>query len=153
MAMTHLQELPFLGRSAFLVFLRVPGRRAAGLAYLAALPRLPHPNPAAGTDVALVRRMLLIDNQGQIVPSPLIESIQLRQFDQDTTQHYFEFQLDRARLFAAQAGGLRALTSNDTDFQLFESRGDVLGFPILPHDNHRPPVLSTCVGCHFDTLI
>jgi hypothetical protein len=151
MAMTHLQELPILGRSALLVFLRVPGGRGAGLAYLNALPKLPHPNPPAGTEVALVRRMLLIDDQGEIVPAPLIESIQLRRFDQDTTQHYFEFALDRARLFAAETGGLRDIMPNDRDFMLFESQGDFMQFPVLT-DDLRPPVLSTCQGCHFDGL-
>ena len=149
LAMTHLQGLPFLGRSAFLVFVSVPGGRTAGLAFVAALQTqaIP-PHVVRGSSVALVRRMLLIDDQGQLAASPLIESVQLRFFDATGAQVPFEAALDRDRLFAGEAGGLRPLTPNDRDFQLFVSRGDVLTAPDIPDDDLRPRVLATCAGCH-----
>jgi hypothetical protein len=152
-AMTHLQELPFLGRSAFLVFLRVLGGQGAGLAYLNALQTKPTPpNPPPGAEGALVRRMLLIDNQGELVPSPLIESVQLRRFYQGGVQSAYELTLDRDRLFAAETGGLRPIAPDETDFRLFVSVGDVFGAPGTVTDARQERVLATCPGCHEERL-
>jgi hypothetical protein len=90
----------FSGRSAFLVFLRLPGGRKATFAYLQALwdaplPLIPAPhfNPLqdeapnpdlpelpAGTQVALVRQLTLFDNQGKLTATPITESVQIRVF-------------------------------------------------------------------------
>lgn len=97
-------------RSAFLIFLRLPGARQQTINYLAKLnafgkPWLPgkqkpavnipvhadlrglelHANPQtpnfpAGTQVALVKQALLIDDSNELVLSPLIQSIQLRAY-------------------------------------------------------------------------
>ena len=148
-AITHLQELPFLGRSAFLVFVRVPGGRGPGLVYLNDLQKktIP-PFITRGSEVALVRRMSLIDDQGEIVASPLIESIQLRHFDQTGAQIYFELKLDRDRLFGGETGGLRSIAPDEADFSLFQSQGDVFGFPDAVRDVLHSPVLAGCPGCH-----
>jgi hypothetical protein len=150
-AMTHLQNLPFLGRSDFLVFLRVPGGRGPGLAYLSALQtKTIPPYPPQGTEVGLVRRMLLIDNQGEIVASPLIESVQLRYFYQSGAQTYFELILDRDRLFAGETGGLRPVAPSEKDFVLFLAQGDVFGTSGAVTDDRQEPVLVSCPGCHED---
>ena len=89
------------GRSAFFVFMNLPGGRKATLAYLERLkefgdPLMPKPvdrnsraaknlprfNPElpqfpVGTRVSLAREMLLIDNKGRITPTRLIESVHL----------------------------------------------------------------------------
>ena len=82
-----------------------------------ALPALPE-----GTQVALVRRMLLIDDQGLIVPSNLVQSIQLRVFR--GKQSFFEFRMSREALFASKAGGLRAVGPDDVEFLTFSAKGD-----------------------------
>ncbi len=64
---------------------------------------------ASGSDVALVRRMLSIDDLGDIILSPLVETIQIRHFS--PAQSFYEFELDRASLFAGTAGGLLKKTN------------------------------------------
>ena len=80
-------------------------------------PQLP-----VGSQLALVRRMMLIDNRRQIVASPLTESVQIREItvqakpDSVTEEDLklatkrradFKFELSRAALFRQEAGGLR----------------------------------------------
>ena len=149
--------------SAFLVFLRLPDGRAAGLDYLkrlrsfdrplrveakgAGYPAKYVPNPKlppfpVGTQVALVRRALLIASPNTPTASSLTESVQLRVYrevpgmteqnvraaleatansstsDQrvQAWQSFQEFQLSRSRLFAGRAGGLRAVGPEELDF-------------------------------------
>lgn len=166
--------------STFLVFLKLPGGRDATLDFVKRLKefdkplllpnsdekdrlRYPYlPNPALpqfpkGTEVALVRRALLIDSSRRVVASPLTESVQLRVMRTDTTeptpelldnmrlffqgtadlrrraalQAFFEFQLRRADLFANEAGGLRDV-SGERDFKT--------GFNSKPQDEFERPL-------------
>src|SRR4029079_3128799 len=131
---TPLHDQGFGCRSVFLVLLHFPEGRKAALEYLAKLrnfqnpwkdmnERQPELNPElpqfpAGTDVALVRRAILIDDQGKLVATRLVESIQLRHFRKvpgptdtraertEQNQDVYEFQLSRKKLFAGDAGGL-----------------------------------------------
>jgi hypothetical protein len=175
----------FAGRSALSVHLRVPGGRAKALEYLERLaavdaPRvaappdvvhwfepgeLPKPvlvlNPdtpqlPAGSAVALVRRMLLVDRQGRLLVSPLVESVQIRLFrsfggdgrpEFRKQQRLVEFVLDRERLFAGDAGGLRAIGSDESVFETFATKGyDPFESPMDLHQ--RSPHFDRCVGCH-----
>jgi hypothetical protein len=159
----HLREdggNPFTS-SAFLVFLRLPDGRAATLAYLKRLrafnepvlvraedgerrsqPFLPNPRLPAfppGTEVALVRRALLVTIPPAPVPSALTESVQVRVYREvpDMTaqtldaalgggtaanrrarawQSFQEFRLNRGLLFAGRAGGLHAVGPDEHDF-------------------------------------
>jgi hypothetical protein len=100
-------------------------------------PKLP-PIPV-GTEVALVRRALLIASPNTLTATALAESVQLRIYrkvpemtaqtviaalDNDTSaneraqswQFFHEFQLSRSRLFAGRAGGLRAIGPDELDF-------------------------------------
>jgi hypothetical protein len=185
--------------SAFLLFLRLPAGRAATLEYLGRLrafdqplrvetrkaeypvgkylpnPRLP-PFPA-GTEVALVRRTLLISSRNTLAATALTESVQLRRYrevpemteqtlraalDNDTRtngrarswQVFQEFQLSRAQLFAGRAGGLRAVGPDERDFPS--------PFGLTYHDaleEHDPrdgsfaeraqlPIKADCFQCH-----
>jgi len=153
--------------------MRLPGGRAATLDYLKSLdsirkPWLPDangpegvmPNPAVpefppGTELALVRKAMLIDNQGNLQPSNLVEDIQIRvqrtipteilpihNIDRNearTAMDVFEFKFSRPGLLAA-GGGLRALQAGEKEFALFAS-----------HDfdfEEREP-LAGCANCHF----
>jgi hypothetical protein len=146
--------------SAFFVLLRLPAGRAATVDFLKRLrafekPLLVRasadpkqgfvPNPALpqfpkGTEVALVRRALLIDSARRVEATPLTESIQLRVMRAETPalspqdfqsfmdspeaqrrigaiQSFHEFRLSRAALFAGRAGGLSAVGPDDRDFK------------------------------------
>jgi hypothetical protein len=187
--------------STFLVFLKFPVGREATLDFLKrlatfdkplyvpntdekssrSLPNLPNqdlPQWPRGTEVALVRRAMLIDSNGRVVASPLTESVQLRVMRTDTpamtaktveelyrlpggapdAQAFFEFRLTRAALFAGDAGGLRD-ESGERDFKTgFNAHPwDEFGDGTSPANGSRPfpergqPFKNnraSCLGCH-----
>jgi hypothetical protein len=142
-AMAHTEGFPFLGRSVFLVLVRAPGGRNATLDFIKALNTDPGGVLTNGMDVALVRRMLLIDEQGELVLSPLVETIQIRHFNPE--QIFYEFELERRLLFNGNGSSLRP---NIELFLLFSSHGDVF------EGSHGPQLEATvpdiCDGCHFE---
>jgi hypothetical protein len=176
----------FSGRSAFLVFMRLPGGREATLGYLKKLSDFPQPwipnprhptgvlpNPElpqfpVGTQLALVRQIILIDHQGHLTPTRLTESVQIRvhrtiptaipealNLDSNearTSLDVFEFKLSRARLFAGIAGGLGPVAQDEKEFPLFRSHG-YDPFELAPEhgpiERHLGSVLMSCAHCHF----
>jgi hypothetical protein len=134
------------GRSVFIVLLRLPEGRRATEAFVRKTADGDLPQFPAGTQTALLRRMLLIDSSGQIRLSPLTESVQLRVFRQMDTGMPYELTLQRSALFAGRHGGLRAVGADETSFFDFQTRaGDAFEAPKL-----RPAavVLRTCTNCH-----
>jgi hypothetical protein len=97
-----LHDSSFTARSVFFVFARLPGGRAATLAYFKQLaemkiplfvrmqePGWPQPmevwNPEVpqfpiGTEFALLRKMVLPDRDRHLYPTPVTESIQIRHY-------------------------------------------------------------------------
>jgi hypothetical protein len=162
------QHAAELSRSAFSVLWRLPAGRAATVEYLNKLWDFPTPyvvdpfvsdgergvmvNPAVpavpdGTHIALVRKMLLVDRQGAVVPSALVETIQLRVLA-ERNQHFFEFRLHRRALFEGQAGGLQAVAPGDAAFSTFSSQG-IDPFEMHTEGSLRPSeILRGCPQCH-----
>jgi hypothetical protein len=173
----------FSGRSVFLVFMRLPGGRAATLDYLKTLgsfrnpwlidpeTQRPMPNPdlpefPAGTQLALVRRMVVIDANGEFRPTNIVEDVQIRvhrtipgsvptalNLDRNEARaalDVYEFKLTRTKLFAHEDGGLHSLTKTDTEFPLFRSHDIDLFEENLPQLNRALRVsLEACASCHF----
>lgn len=171
-------------RSTFLVFLRLPTGRKATFDYLQALwdfprPWVPRPdddrheqtseNPdlpqfPVGTQVALVRQMLLFDNQGNLQATPITESVQLRVYHsidplreetfggraeavKKSGQDFYQFELSRRQLFAGQSGGVKATGRDEREFGILNAFGP----DFFPHPlplNKLVPVLETCFECH-----
>jgi hypothetical protein len=183
-AKTHIWSAS--GRSGFFVFVRLPEGRRATMDYLQSLWNFPEPwvhgpasaadqaleNPdlpsfPAGTQVALVRRMTLFDNRGNLMPSTVTESVQIRFYHAITTtaertfvgntagviknsgQDFFEFKLSRPLLFSGKDGGLRAVSHDEKALSTFQSRGfdpiEPLG---KPHVDSPPLELQSCLWCH-----
>lgn len=142
-AMTHTESFPFFGRSVFLVYIRQPNGRNASLDFIDGLNAISAPILSIRSDVALVRRMLLIDNQGKLIISPLVETLQIRHFNPE--QHFHEFELSRMDLLGGLAFSL-ALKRNT--FMLFMSHGDVFVNPDIPELEVTIPQI--CTGCHFE---
>jgi hypothetical protein len=163
------QHAAELSRSSFTVLWSVPGGAMETVRYLKRLWDFPNPfvsdetlaregefrakmNPAIpdvpeGTRIALVRKMLLIDDRGAIVPSNVVESIQLRTFQRP---HVFsEVRMSRANLFTGTSGGLRAVVPDEKDFITFSAKGMD---PFEDHPERRPlvlgRVLESCNSCH-----
>ena len=177
-------------RSTFLILMRIPGGRRATFDYLATLWDLPEPwvaqaddpqhqqtkiNPVlpqfpAGTEVALVRQMILFDNRGRLEATPITESLQFRVYRAiavkdrvnaanasgmaeavaNSGQNFYQIVLSRTQLFANKSGGLRATEPNEKEFAMFGSFGaDQNGNPsqYMSLDQYQP-VLQTCFVCH-----
>ncbi len=146
-AMTHTEEFPFFGRSVFLVFIRVPGGREATLKFLQELnEKRPLTLQLADTEVALVRRAMLINDQGDITPSPITESVQNRHFEyvgvSFASQNFYEFQLNRAFLLVDATGGFQPVT---TEFMMFLSQNDVFQSGSGVRQELVP---ENCASCH-----
>jgi hypothetical protein len=181
-AIRHLEA--FSGRSRFLVFIRLPEGRKATFEYLQKLwlfnerlvfhdadgtekLNLHVPQFPVGTEVALVRQLILFDREGNLIPTSITESVQIRVYHSITTgspfvnylngpashdQDFFEFRLDKLKLFAGEAGGLVPVSPDEKEFPVFASHGD----PFKRSGNvmeRRITVLKSCRGCHADAGI
>ena len=177
-AIPHAREF---SSSAFAVMINLPGGRNATIAYLKKLWDFPEafvadttfpaerrlmlnpelPQFPSSTQFALIRRMLLIDADGEIVPSNLIESIQIRVFHDPSTvdyphqgdfygdQDFFEFRMSRRKLFAGESGGIRAVARDETGFMTFSTHGFDWFEDAAPKLwRKRRVVLEGCGDCH-----
>ncbi|HYE18557.1 MAG TPA: hypothetical protein VEA69_08940 [Tepidisphaeraceae bacterium] len=153
-------------RSAFVVFLRLPGGRAATERYLfetrEIVPQFPE-----GTMVAMVRRALAVDRAGKVRPTPITELVQVRVYrripgspDANRTEGDFgaqdvcEFVMDRQKLFAG-GHGLRPTAPGEIGEPFARSQGDPFEVkgpgphedPFTSHGLHGP-TLKSCIQCH-----
>jgi hypothetical protein len=139
------------GRSVFVVLLRLPAGRPATEKYVKRLESGDGPPPfPAGTQVALLRRMMLANDRGALQVTPLVEELQLRTFPTETEQHVYELTLARDRLLAGKAGGLRALGPDDTDLFSFRATHAGMLDPFTHGDKppEAPRLLNFCTACH-----
>jgi hypothetical protein len=127
--------------------------------YLMINPELP--TFPVGTQVALVRKMMVIDDQGRLTGTPITLGIQLRYYNQvegtrpprqppgpnrlpDTTQNTYEFLLERRPLFAGQHGGLVALGRDDYQYMHIFAFNTPRDDPIP----NRVQLFNDCLTCH-----
>lgn len=189
-APTHTQF--FSGRSVFLVFLRLPDGRKATLAYLNKLNNVPSPwalrqrkpdeTPrrdllelsrdlpqfSVGTQVALVRQMVLMTDAGKLAATPVTESVQLRVyrgirpvgFEREEavqkSQSFSEFALRRSDLFAGKTGGLHPVQADQQAYlalQFITGSQDPFEPSAEERRSHLMPVLKTCAACHSESGI
>ena len=186
----------FYGHSTFLVMLRLPGGRQAALSYLEQLNTFEHfyvyqtnqfattnypreiltlntnlPEFPTNTEWAIVRRMSVIDADGNIQSTRIVESIQLRRYFAFTPptmlmitndngsfvaisvppQDLFEFQMNRR-----QNSALREIAKDEKDFLGVHFFG--LGIDPFELKSNEPQVpdsstfkgtiLQSCRTCH-----
>ena len=143
LAMTHTESPPFFGRSVFLVYLRAAGGREDTLTLVERLNERDGRGLAAldvaDLQVALVRRAVLIDRDGEMVLSPLVESVQVRHFG--PAQHFYQFEMDRA----THIDRALALCPTDGEFLLFFSHGVD---PFESGFEGEAPIPELCMACH-----
>jgi len=179
------------GRSVFLVFVRLPKGRKATFDYFRMLwnypqPWVPGPSPAAadqpqenpdlpsfpaGTQVALVRKMVLFDNEGNLAVSRITQSVQIRVYREITTarprdfsagsaamargsgQDVFEIRLSRPLLFSGKQGGLRATTRDEIEPLTFQTMGfdliDAISQRLEQGGERFAPIMQMCLNCHW----
>ena len=162
----------FGARSSFSVLFRHPTSREEGVRYFTELRKFKEPwvaekpddpdstsrviNPKlpqfpAGTQVALVRRMLLPDSRGGLHVTPVIESIQLRvqrEKGEPVEQDVFEFALSRKQLFGQRGDGLHAVTPDEQDMGFVQFRGHGHDPFTRAQEPRTLAVMTTCAMCH-----
>jgi hypothetical protein len=146
----------FGGRFTFLVFLRLPEGRDQTLKYMEQVSDWRKKGPKgledvpqfpANTQVALVRRTVLLDDRGEIRPTPITEKVQLRILHEPTTtgqppvQNFAQFTLRREQLLAGKAGGLDAVGDDVRDWDHLSIHGFGIGWK-------NQPILASCRSCH-----
>jgi hypothetical protein len=149
------------GRSVFTVHLRLPGGRKATQAYLVDAAKGDVAQFPVGTQIALVRRMLLIDDAGTPRPTRLTESVELRYYQKpERGKEPIDvgtpamFVLSRKDLLAGRKGGLRPMGRDETapySFQARAGRIDTDPLELPRHFAKAGPLLQNCAGCHERT--
>jgi hypothetical protein len=180
-------DLSFTARSVFLVFARLPGGRAATLAYFKQLAEMKIPlfvrmqdpgwqqamnvwNPQVpqfpiGTEFALVRKMILPDQDGHLRLTPVTESVQIRHYtdipsvnpmaSRDISlarrfQAPSELELSRTLLFQEHHSGLRGITATDDAFLILPTMSH--GLDAFEDKQMHVPAYSpflNCTSCHL----
>ena len=150
-AYSHVVASPFLGRSAFTAAIRVEPDDTATKAFLDTLidPSQSAIIPPDGVTVALTRRAILLDKDGEMVPSPMVESLQMRQIVASGNMHPFEFIMDRKGLIRDSAKGLRALSNKEIHFAMFRAHPQDR-FENRKGSESGHPALSSCESCHIE---
>src|SRR5205085_567459 len=107
------------------------------------------PQFPVGTELALVRRAMLVDTGGRPVISPIRESVQLRRYLEIPTQFTIdwggvmqrraEFQLTRRPLRQGEIA-LRRVGDNESQFSVFVTHGFDFEGPLV--------TLERCRNCH-----
>jgi hypothetical protein len=145
------------GRSVFTVRLRLPGGRAATQAYLKNAARGDVAQFLVGTQIGLLRRMVLIDDTGTPRPTRLTESVELRYYQKPergtepvNVGTPAVFVLSRKDLLASRNGGLRPVGGDETAPYSFQARLGRIAFDPLewPKPVRQTPLLQSCTGCH-----
>ena len=174
-ALTHVHFVG--GRSTFFVFMNLPGGRQATLDYMQKLNTFPpdaspHTRekrlltsnagampPPSGTQFAMVRQMMLVDDKGKMRPTRLIESVQIRvvRGNIEKESDFYEFTQHRKELFDGK--GLRAVKSDEVTIPVFNVRDeDVLDLPRSVRQMREAAVKGEgpvtenlrfgCISCH-----
>ena len=169
------------GRAVFYVLIHLPAGRQATIAYLKRLAEFPQPyvwddsyaqfpyarSPVKfnrdlpqfppGTQVALVRRMLLTTSTGELVVTPITESIQLRVyakepkevgFDTVDAQNFYELRLVPDELFKG-GGGLRERKGERPDSRLIFTKATLFSMGGCQNCHGSPGVLSLNTYTHL----
>src|SRR5262249_44237257 len=130
--LTPVHESFFGGRSAFLVFVQAGKSRDQTIKFV---QKLNDDDKSSPWQVALVRRMLLIDKEGRIRLTRITETVQMRQPER-------EFKLDRKDFLGGKTKqSIRPVTEDDRE------RPEILFLGRNAGD--RPePILKSCSKCH-----
>jgi hypothetical protein len=130
---TPVHESFFGGRSAFLVFVQAGESRDQTIKFV---QQLSDDCKSSPTQVALVRRMLLIDKEGRIRLTPITETVQMRG---DIER---EFKLDRKDFLGSKTKqSIRRVTEDDRERPELVFLGRNAG--------NRPALtLKSCFNCH-----
>jgi hypothetical protein len=110
-------------------------------------------NMPTGTQFLLLREMVCLDEKCELVPTRVVESIQLRVYltrtpnEGDLTQLFEEFEMDRPLLFGSKSGGFRPIGIDEPRVFGYMALGRLAvneTGQILP----LSPFPQNCITCH-----
>jgi len=115
----------------------------------------------AGTQLALVRRMLVIDDHGIVRPTNITERVQMRFFLQDPQLEHEQIKPQTFRLFVLNRSELLSqrfdkslvpVGSHEKGFELGPVQTPVSGDPFESASAPLPPtvLMTSCARCHKD---
>ncbi|MFT5470488.1 MAG: hypothetical protein ACI8UO_005617 [Verrucomicrobiales bacterium] len=145
-------------RSMFLSFMRLPGGRIETRKYVENLKKVAEVFPV-GTQFALIEQAFLISDEGELILSPLIVSIQLRAYldlersanaaRPDATQCLAEFVMQPRQLMQGNAV-MKAMKPDDRRFEAGDEDCQLSGGPHDPFEGRMPATtrLNLCMACH-----
>jgi hypothetical protein len=145
-------------RAVHIVFMRLPGGRAATQDYLKHLNRDSIPQFPQGTMVAMVRRAEAIDRAGKVRVTPVTELVQMRVYRRIPTdpqanfhgdlgiQDVYEFTLNRPEFFAGEPGLLPV--KSDAPGEAFARDSDPFIANASRNSSAETPIMETCTMCH-----
>jgi hypothetical protein len=129
---TPVHDSFFGARSTFFVFILAGDGRDKKIQFIKQLNENTKPDQSPA---ALVRRMLLIDNQGRIRLTPITETVQTRNTEQ-------EFKLNRQDFLEGKIKqSIHRVTDDDKE------RPEIL-FMGRNKGDHPEPILKSCGSCH-----
>jgi hypothetical protein len=154
----------YRGNAPFLVFIRLPEGRQATLKYLGdlnlatslavspeagKLPQFP-----VGTQVALLRRLAVIDTSGQIRMTALTQTLQMRIYrqvgiavtDHENSQAAVKFSLKRRPLFEGRNGGLSPVDWSEPLRVSLLQQSDL--YDRANGHSGIKTVMESCIACH-----
>jgi hypothetical protein len=132
--LTPVHEFFFGGRSAFVVLVRAGASREQTIKFM---QQINDPCTASPAQVALVRRMLLIDQEGRVRLTPNTESVQIRGESAER-----EFKLDREDFLAGKTTqSIRRVTEDDRERAEIVFLGSNAG-------DCPTSILESCFHCH-----
>jgi len=103
-----------------------------------------------GTQSLLLREMICINENGEMAPTHIVETIQVRaSYKAILKEHLFarEVELNRQALFAGRQGGLLPVTADSPQAMFYDS----LGYLRVDDLAQGPPLTTfpdNCAGCH-----
>jgi hypothetical protein len=139
------------GRSVFTVRLRLPGGREATAAYLKKAAGGNVDQFPVGTQIALVRRAVLIDDTGTPRPTRLTESVELRYYRKPERGKEPIDAGAPAAFVLGRTGGLRPVGADETapySFQARAGRSDTDPLEAPKPFRKAGPLLQLCASCH-----
>jgi len=128
---------------------RIPGEKAKPA------PERPANALPAGTQLLLLREMICLDKDLQMVPTPVVESVQFRITQKKWTSERLiarEAILSRTLLFQGKRGGLRSVSAGEQSIFGYED----LGLLRVDDKGNGAPCVAfpqNCVSCHSTRLL
>ncbi len=118
-------------------------------------PERPANTLPAGTQLLLLREMICLDKDLQMVPTPVVESVQFRITQKKWTSERLiarEAILSRTLLFQGKRGGLRSVSTDEQSIFGYED----LGLLRVDDKGNCAPCVAfpqNCVSCHSTRLL